>query len=258
VRYDRRCSVLVARCLPGDLNMRTLRTTLHPVALCLALLCAALPAAARSHRHDALCDGQTGAACKSATPRRFDYYTLALSWSPTYCAQRPDDHDQCAAGSGYGFVLHGLWPQYESGWPQYCAGQPLNDALVARFAPLYPSPKLMRHEWRKHGTCSGLAPADYFALSGRLRESVRIPAQYQQPATTLRTRGAELVRAFARANPQLTDGAVLPVCRDGGRFLSEVRICFNPSGASRPCGTRQSASAAKSCRAATFLVPGVR
>lgn len=49
----------------------------------------------------------------------FDYYLLALSWSPTFCLTHKDDA-QCT-GKGYGFVLHGLWPQYAGGgWPQSC------------------------------------------------------------------------------------------------------------------------------------------
>ena len=50
----------------------------------------------------------------------FDYYLLVLSWSPTYCLTHRDDA-QCS-GKGYGFVLHGLWPQYaRGGWPKSCA-----------------------------------------------------------------------------------------------------------------------------------------
>lgn len=47
-------------------------------------------------------------------PGRFDYYAVALSWSPAFCATH-DDPDQCAPGRQAGFVLHGLWPQYERG-----------------------------------------------------------------------------------------------------------------------------------------------
>lgn len=47
----------------------------------------------------------------------FDYYVLSLSWSPTFCLTHQND-SQCS-GKGYGFVLHGLWPQYaRGGWPQ--------------------------------------------------------------------------------------------------------------------------------------------
>ncbi|MGR3711266.1 MAG: ribonuclease T2 family protein, partial [Alterinioella nitratireducens] len=49
----------------------------------------------------------------------FDYYVLALSWTPTWCAIEGDGRGspQCDPGQGFGFTLHGLWPQYEEGWP---------------------------------------------------------------------------------------------------------------------------------------------
>src|SRR5262245_819748 len=52
----------------------------------------------------------------------FDYYLLALSWSPTYCAERRgtayDQQCDVRQGRPYAFVLHGLWPQNERGWPE--------------------------------------------------------------------------------------------------------------------------------------------
>jgi ribonuclease T2 len=56
---------------------------------------------------------------------KFDYYVLALSWSPTYCASRAGrrDRQQCGTGRGYAFVVHGLWPQYEKGWPDFALHQ---------------------------------------------------------------------------------------------------------------------------------------
>src|SRR5262245_2827951 len=56
----------------------------------------------------------------SAQPGVFDYYLMSLSWSPTYCVSHPEDRAQCTR-KGYGFVLHGLWPQYtRGGYPQTC------------------------------------------------------------------------------------------------------------------------------------------
>ena len=45
----------------------------------------------------------------------FDYYVLALSWSPTHCIEVGDERrdPQCDRGRNgrpYAFVLHGLWP----------------------------------------------------------------------------------------------------------------------------------------------------
>jgi ribonuclease T2 len=52
----------------------------------------------------------------------FDYYVLSLSWSPNWCALEGDAEDspQCDAARDLGWVLHGLWPQYDDGWPSFC------------------------------------------------------------------------------------------------------------------------------------------
>ena len=74
-------------------------------ALLLLLLALALPAHAEGD-----------------TPGDFDYYVVALSWSPTWCALTGDArrHDQCDARHAHGFILHGLWPQYGTGYPSDC------------------------------------------------------------------------------------------------------------------------------------------
>jgi len=123
---------------------------------------------------------------------RFDYYVLSLSWSPQHCAQtRPAANDpQCAVPRRFGFVAHGLWPQYERGYPSSCAtGAAPDAALVDGMLDIMPSPTLVRHEWAKHGSCSGLDPAGYFALIekppdahfvGRMQgEHLSFASQYQ-------------------------------------------------------------------------------
>ena len=55
---------------------------------------------------------------------KFDYYVMALSWTPNWCALEGDrkKSDQCDDDTGFGFTLHGLWPQFNVGWPSYCRG----------------------------------------------------------------------------------------------------------------------------------------
>ena len=52
----------------------------------------------------------------------FDFYVLALSWSPSYCASFGDraNRQQCEADDPLGFVVHGLWPQFTTGYPTEC------------------------------------------------------------------------------------------------------------------------------------------
>jgi ribonuclease T2 len=58
----------------------------------------------------------------------FDFYVLALSWSPSYCASKGGDADpeQCGLAKPPGFTAHGLWPQFERGSPQNCAADSRN------------------------------------------------------------------------------------------------------------------------------------
>src|SRR5581483_9877183 len=57
-------------------------------------------------------------------PGQFDFYVLALSWSPSFCEAAGErgtpPQQQCGTARPYSFVVHGLWPQYERGFPEFC------------------------------------------------------------------------------------------------------------------------------------------
>jgi ribonuclease T2 len=169
----------------------------------------------------------------------FSYYILALSWSPSYCADADmaaREPRQCGRDRRFSFVVHGLWPQKERGWPQDCpsAWREVPPALKASMLDLMPSPGLIAHEWEKHGQCSGLSPQSYFALTRRVRESIVIPPAYVAPARTLMVSGTEVERAFAAANPGFTPAAIAVQCRENR--LREVRLCVTREGRPRACG----------------------
>jgi ribonuclease T2 len=182
-------------------------------------------AMARHHRHVE----------SDNAPGHFDYYLLALSWAPSYCLVHPGDRDECQ-GRGFGFVLHGLWPQFNGGgYPQNCSTNidPDREAeAVGR--TIYPSPSLMEHEWQRHGTCSGLAPADYFRTADRALAVVHIPAIFAAPRADQRLGADQILAAFGAANPNLPPHAMTVGCSRGE--LSEVRVCLTPNLQPRPCG----------------------
>ncbi|HSW11941.1 MAG TPA: ribonuclease T2 [Solimonas sp.] len=178
-------------------------------------------------------------ACRAeAPPARaaapFDYWLLALSWSPEYCAStRNADETQCERA--YQFVVHGLWPQYEIGYPRDCARvAPVPDQLVERMLPLMPSERLIDHEWRKHGACSGLEVQEYFLQTERARRRVVIPDAYASPQKPITTNVAEIERRFIAENPGLSAEGIALSCSK--RWLSEVRICLDHDFAFRNCG----------------------
>ncbi len=212
-------------------------------AMAAALLAAVSPACARER-------GQAG---------EFDYYALVLSWSPTYCEGRGrnDDSPQCNGGRPFAFVLHGLWPQYERGWPQNCrlrkrpwVPRPLIDSML----DIMPSPRLVIHEYKKHGTCSGLSPEGYYDLSRRLYDRIKIPARFRGPKDAITVSPAEVEAAFLEANPKLKPEMISIVCRRGR--LSELRICFSRDQRLRVCGRNE--NQARLCSAEKITMPPVR
>ena len=152
----------------------------------------------------------------------------------------------------FGFVAHGLWPQYEKGWPEACGGGPLERALIDRMIDIMPSPKLIRHEWEKHGTCSGLSAAEYFGKVREAFEQVKIPPAFEGPAATVATTPQKFRRAFLEANPALGERSVALQC--SGRYLQEVRVCLDPQLAPRNC----SAEVRDRCAGPQMLVRPVR
>lgn len=197
------------------------------------------------------------AARAAGTPGQFDYYVMALSWSPDYCAARPDDREQCSRQ--FGFVLLGLWPQYQRGYPADCSAERLDGRIEQQFAGLYPSRKLYRHEWEKHGTCSGLGQTAYHQLAASLKARFQVPASYQAPAQPLRKTVAALKAELAAANPWLGRDALAVACSGGGRFLKEVYVCTDKQGRQgQPCGADVLAGERRSCRQPDVLIRSVR
>src|SRR5699024_2408940 len=100
-----------------------------------------------------------------------------LSWSPSWCQAEGEADGQCASGRRIGFVVHGLWPQYERGWPQDChsAARDPSQRETRAMTDLMGSPGLAWYQWKKHGRCAGLAASDYFALTREAAKTIVIP-----------------------------------------------------------------------------------
>ncbi|WP_455929719.1 ribonuclease T2 family protein [Pseudomonas fluorescens] len=159
------------------------------------------------------------------TPGEFDFYVLSLSWSPTFCLTHPGN-EQCT-GKGYGFVLHGLWPQYaKGGWPASCDTQSrLSAADLAKGALIYPTPALLKHEWAKHGTCSGLDASSYLEASDTALATVQIPQQLQPFNVPNYMQAREIEDLFLQSNPAMGNHGMAVICK--GKVLSEVRVCLS-------------------------------
>jgi len=191
---------------------------------------------------------------------RFDYYALTLSWSPTYCLSDAgrNDRRQCGAARRYSFVVHGLWPQFERGWPQNCRGAKryVPNRVIQSMLDIMPSKRLVIHEWRKHGTCSGLSAKAYFNATRELFARIKIPARYITPTRPVVTSPQQLVGDFVKTNPWLTPGMLSVQCgnRRDRANLRGLRICFTRDFKARRCGANEK----RRCRANRLVMPPVR
>jgi ribonuclease T2 len=161
-------------------------------------------------------------------PGDFDFYLLTLSWSPGFCATggASKSPEQCSAGANLGFVVHGLWPQFQHGYPSDCdPSRPVSRIALEATRGVFPSESLARYEWRKHGTCTGLSPEAFFASVRRARDSIVIPNAYLSPRDEQSVAPSDLQRAFLSANPGLRQSSMAIGCRSGQ--LEEVRLCFS-------------------------------
>ncbi|MFW5881474.1 MAG: ribonuclease T2 family protein [Roseicyclus sp.] len=186
----------------------------------------------------ALALSAVAAAAEGERAGAFDYYVLALSWTPTWCALEGDAREspQCEEGRGFGFTLHGLWPQHEEGWPSFCptSRPPPSRAMTRAMEDIMGSQGLAWHQWRKHGVCSGLSAEDYFALSRLAYEQVARPDLLRRLEREVRLPARVVEEAFLEANPGLAPDMVTVTCRSGR--VQEVRLCLTRGLEPRVCG----------------------
>ena len=178
-------------------------------------------------------------------------WVLAMTWHPAFCETVDHARPECR-GLGPAdarFVLHGLWPQGGA----YCGVAEEVVALdkAGRWADL-PAPVLSpqtarrldavmpgrashldRHEWIKHGTCSGLDAEAYFALSADLAGAFRaLPSTRTLSATPGRDWSyARLCDLFTQAlGPGATKATWVKQLRlDDGRYsLTDQRLRLTP------------------------------
>jgi ribonuclease T2 len=194
------------------------------------------------HHHGNSDQGQSG------TPGQFDYYLLTLSWAPEFCHSH-NDSPECS-GHHFGFVVHGLWPQYTAGnWPQNCStASGLADPST--MTDIMPDPSLIAHEWSKHGTCSGLDADGYFSLIRKAFASVHVPQQFASPSQSFMLTPAEVKDQFVQSNPQLTSEDMTVSC--GNNYLTAVSVCMGKDLAPVACQNL------KDCRANKIKVPPVQ
>lgn len=169
---------------------------------------------------------------------KFDYYVLSLSWSPSWCVRRGDaqNSDQCATRHDHGWILHGLWPQFHVGYPSFCqtVKRAPSRQMTAGMADIMGTPGLAWHQWKKHGTCSGLSAADYYALSRQAYAKVVRPTVFRKLDRPVKLPASVVEQAFLKANPEWRPNTLTITCADG--HIQEARLCLSRDLTPVPCG----------------------
>jgi ribonuclease T2 len=180
----------------------------------------------------------------STGPQPFDYYLLNLSWSPEFCHSHPNA-TECTNGSR--FVLHGLWPQNNDGtYPQNCSNA-LGPTNPSRYADIYPEAGLLEHEWRTHGTCSGLSPDAFFDAARSAFRSVAIPPELNSLTRQISLSPMQILGLFTTANASIPHSSLALSC--GNNYLTAVEVCLDKQLHPTACGP------IRSCRANSVRIP---
>ncbi len=206
----------------------------------------------------------TSSAQLESAAQSFDYYLLNLSWSPEFCATH-STAPECAQHPA--FVLHGLWPQNNTPantqnssrnqsrknsrrnsapYLENCSNAP-GPANPSQYSDIYPDPGLLQHEWRTHGTCSGLTPDAFFTAARRAYHSIAIPPKLTQLTTQISLPPEDILNLFTTANPTIPRESLALSC--GNNYLTAIEVCLDKSLHPIPCIN------VKSCRANTVRIP---
>lgn len=168
----------------------------------------------------------------------FDYYILSLTWSPNWCALEGDARgaDQCDERHDHGWIVHGLWPQYEAGWPSFCRTSERDPSRsdTRAMTDIMGSSGLAWHQWKKHGRCSGLSADEYFETARRAYEGLVRPEVFRNLDEPVRISASVVEAAFLRANPDWTPDMVTITCKSG--HIQEARLCLTRDLQPRICG----------------------
>ncbi|MGH1367972.1 MAG: ribonuclease T2 family protein [Maritimibacter sp.] len=166
----------------------------------------------------------------------FDYYVLALSWSPNWCKLEGDARDAAQCKEDFGWIVHGLWPQYEDGWPAYCptAVRAPSKQTTAAQSDIFGAGGAAWYQWKKHGVCAGLEARDYYDTVRKAYAKVTRPEVLRKIDRTFRIPAQVIEDAFLQSNPEWDADMITITCKDN--HIQEARLCLTKDLEPRQCG----------------------
>lgn len=175
-----------------------------------------------------------GNACgqEKGEPGKFDFYLLNLAWGPEFCSIQGTS---AACKAPRGFVVHGLWAQNNDGsYPVFC-GERRGPVEPEKNLDITPDATLLEHEWSKHGTCTTVAPEDFFTMERTTFRSVNVPKLFDGLDHEVMLTPEAIVDSFAKANPLFPAGSFIVSCAK--ERLTAIEACFSKDGL-RPIACR--------------------
>jgi ribonuclease T2 len=106
---------------------------------------------------------------------------------------------------------------------------------------------LLEHEWRTHGTCSGLSADDFFSNARAAYSAVTIPTALTSLTHQVSMPPDEILGLFTAANAAIPRQSLALSC--GNNYLTAVEVCLDKTLHPTVC------SSVRSCRANTVRIP---
>ncbi len=200
-----------AGCAAACYAFRAMKKVFYPaLLLCLTACNAPAPTnTAPSPARQSSAASPQAAGPHAAGPQNFDYYLLNLSWSPEFCYSHASAPE---CGRHESFVLHGLWPENADGsYPQNCSNAP-GPANPAQYGDIYPDPRLLEHEWKTHGTCSGLSADDFFSTARAAFRSFTVPPRLAQLNAQISMAPDQILSLVMQSNPSIPASSLVLSC----------------------------------------------
>ena len=125
--------------------------------------------------------------------------------------------------------------------------------VIDEMRDIMPSKGLIIHEYKTHGTCTGLAPGAFYDVVRKAYDQVRIPAAFDDPKTQRVMSPEKVESAFIAANDWLEPDMIAVTCRRGN--LYDVRLCFSDALSPQACGVNINQKRLCPLRRMTVTVP---
>lgn len=183
---------------------------------------------------------QNPRAITKGTPGNFSLYIFAMSWKAEWCYHQ--HYPGCKAPRDFwkdNLTVHGLWPDYGDGtYPTMCTSERFDHEKVIGavgidvLEDVWPNIQVSedagekydnfwKHEWSKHGTCSGLTQEEYFTAGVSLLQD-----RFTTPEKLREDKGSTISRVDLE-NAYGGGGMVVLECvGKSPKILSQVFLCL--------------------------------